>query len=369
LAKFTVIRYEAWIRQFSSLLPAASHPIRNNHHVAHREAPTSFLVSFLFGIRKILGIAVFALIVVLLGPKLFVLFDNPKNATFSGVLFDERDYVLKNSAPLLRRYIPTNIAGSDRSDWILIGLAMAVTLFVGSLAQRAQTSLSRRELRTSAQAWRRQQGVKPGSKLDTELESTLRIAESGSTVNRQELLRVFAETKKKLDTFGREVAFLAIDVVGSVGMKAGEDPSAVQYDFEEYRKLVERIFRARGVLKQAWTPDGVMACFAHVEDACQSGKDVIKSLKAFNRDVKISKADFAVRCGVNAGLVYFDDATPLETISDRVIDVAGHMQKHAEPNTVLVARKIIEPLRQLEEFRHTTQVIDGYEASVWRDAE
>jgi hypothetical protein len=24
-------------------------------------------------------------------------------------------------------------------------------------------------------------------------------------------------------------------------------------------------------------------------------------------------------------------------------------------------------LRQLEEFTHTTQVIDGYEASVWRD--
>ena len=72
-------------------------------------------------------------------------------------------------------------------------------------------------------------------------------------------------------------AFLAIDVVGSVGMKAGEDPASVQYDFEEYRKLVEQIFRARGVLKTAWTPDGVMACFAHVEDACQAGKDVIKS--------------------------------------------------------------------------------------------
>jgi class 3 adenylate cyclase len=159
-----------------------------------------------------------------------------------------------------------------------------------------------------------------------------------------------------------------MDVVGSVSMKAGEDPSSVQYDFEEYRKLVERIFRARGVLKTAWTPDGVMACFAHVEDACQAAKDVIKSLKPFNRDVKITKADFAVRCGVNAGLVYFDDSTPLETISDRVIDVAGHMQKHAEPNTVLVARKIIEPLRQLEEFTHTTQVVDGYEASIWRNA-
>jgi class 3 adenylate cyclase len=335
--------------------------------VVYREAPRSALVHFLFGIRKLFGIATFVLIIVLLGPKLFVLFDNPKSATFSKSLFEARDYILKNSVPVLNRYIPTNIAGSDRSDWILIGIAIFVTMVSGSLAQRAQTSLNRRMLRKSAQAWRRKEGVKPGSKLDTELEATLRIAESGKAVNRQELLKVFAETKKKLDTFGREVAFLAIDVVGSVGMKAGEDPASVQYDFEEYRKLVERIFRARGVLKTAWTPDGVMACFAHVEDACQSGKDVIKSLKVFNRDVKVSKADFSVRCGVNAGLVYFDDTTPLETISDRVIDVAGHMQKHAEPNTVLVARKIIEPLRQLDEFTHTTQVIDGYEASVWRE--
>jgi class 3 adenylate cyclase len=335
--------------------------------VAYREVQRSALVHFLFGIRKLLGIATFALIIILLGPKLFVLFDNPKSAAVSASLFEGRDYILKKSGPVLNRYIPTNIAGSDRSDWILIGLAIVLTMVSGSIAQRAEVAENRRLLRRSALAWRRKEGVKPGSRLDAELSTTLRMAESGKVVNRQELLKVFAETKKKLDTFGREVAFLAVDVVGSANMKAGEDPSAVQYDFEEYRKLVERIFRARGVLKSAWTPDGVMACFAHVEDACQAGKDVIKSLKHFNRDVKVSKADFAVRCGVNAGLVYFDDATPLETISDRVIDVAGHMQKHAEPNTVLVARKIIEPLRQLEEFTHTTQVVDGYEASVWRD--
>jgi class 3 adenylate cyclase len=335
--------------------------------VVYHEAPRSTTTNLLFGIRKLLGIATFALIIVLIGPKLFILFDNPKSASFSASLFQGRDYILKKCVPILNHYVPTNIAGSDRSDWILIALAVLITIISGSIAQRAQIGSNRRLLRKSAQAWRKKEGVKPGSKLDAELKTRLQMAESGKSVNRQELLRVFAETKKKLDTFGREVAFLAIDVVGSVSMKAGEDPSSIQYDFEEYRKLVERIFRARGVLKTAWTPDGVMACFAHVEDACQAAKDVIKSLTPFNRDTKITKADFEVRCGVNAGLVYFDDTTPLETISDRVIDVAGHMQKHAEPNTVLVARKIIEPLRQLEEFTHTSQIIDGYEASVWRN--
>jgi class 3 adenylate cyclase len=334
--------------------------------VVHREGQNSILVNSLFGVRRLLGIATFVLVIILLAPKLFFLFDNPKKSAIPAMLFEGRTYILQKSVPLLHRFVPTNIAGTDRSDWILIGLAVLITVLSGSAAQRMQTAQNRRLLRKSAQAWRRKEGVKPGSKLDAELETTLRLAESGKSVDRRELLRVFAETKKKLDTFAREVAFLAVDVVGSTAMKAGEDPASIQYDFEEYRKLVERIMRARGVLKAAWTPDGVMACFAHVEDACQAGKDVIKSLKVFNSEVKISKIDFAVRCGVNAGLVYFDDSTPLETVSDRVIDVAGHMQKNAEPNTVLVARKIIEPLRQLEEFTHTTQVIDGYEASVWR---
>ncbi len=326
------------------------------------------MVSLLFGIRRLLGLATFALIVVLLSPKIFLLFDDAKHARVSAVLLDGRDFILKCAVPVLHRYIPTNIAGADRSDWVLVALAVLITIISGSLAQRAQVALNRSLLKKSAQAWRKKEGVTPGSKLDVELENTLRAAQTGKAANRQELLQVFAETKKKLDAFSREVAFLAIDVVGSVRMKAGEDPASIQYDFEEYRKLVERIFRARGVLKSAWTPDGVMACFTHVEDACQAGKDLIKALKVFNREVKVSRAEFAVRCGVNAGVVYFDDATPLETISDRVIDIAGHMQKHAEPNTVLVARKIIEPLRQLNEFTHTSQVVDGYEASVWREA-
>ena len=108
--------------------------------MVHREAPKSILVHVLFGLRKLLGVATFALIIVLLGPKLFVLFDNPKNATVPAKLFEAREYVLGKSVPVLHRYVPTNIAGSDRSDWILIGLAIVVTIFSGAIAQRAQNA-------------------------------------------------------------------------------------------------------------------------------------------------------------------------------------------------------------------------------------
>ena len=65
------------------------------------------------------------------------------------------------------------------------------------------------------------------------------------------------------------------------------------------------------------------------------------------------------RCGVNAGYVHFDEATPMEAMSDRVIDIAGHMQKYAEPNTVAVARKLSAILHTLwrtgDEYRPTRE--------------
>ena len=74
------------------------------------------------------------------------------------------------------------------------------------------------------------------------------------------------------------------------------------------------------------------------------------------------KRDFAVRCGVNAGFVYFDDSVPLEQISDRTIDIAGHMQKHAPPNKILIAKQIIEPVKSKDDFNPTERVVDGFEA-------
>jgi hypothetical protein len=107
-----------------------------------------------------------------------------------------------------------------------------------------------------------------------------------------------------------------------------------------------------------------MACFADIDTAVNAGKDIIRSLDNFNKSIKLMKRDFHVRCGVNSGYVHFDDATPMEAMSDRVIDIAGHMQKHAGPDTVAVARKIIEPLRQDHGFTQTDKVVDGYEVSV-----
>ena len=164
---------------------------------------------------------------------------------------------------------------------------------------------------------------------------------------------------------GRDLAFLSVDVVDSTGMKEREEPAIVEHDFREYKRFVERIFASHGCLRAAWTPDGVMSCFTSVDAAARAAREIIMGLERFNREVKSIRREFSVRCGVNSGFVYYDGSVPLEEISDRVIDIAGHMQKHARPNSVCVAKPAIEPLNDRIGFEPSGRVVDGYEVYEW----
>jgi len=304
-------------------------------------------------------------ILLLLSPYLLDYFDNARTNAGAKYIYSARDEILRVAGPQIRSYVPVRISGKDRTDWILAAGLIIAAGILGSIRSRVETSSRRRHMRKQVRAWKRDMHIDENSTVSKDLERKIAIASTGKGVDRHELLKIFAETKKKLDSLGREVAFLSIDVAGSTAMKEREDPVSVQYDFNEYRKLVENVFRARGVLKSAWTPDGVMACFSNVDEAVSAAKDVIKGLEHFNKNVKLMSQDFTVRCGVNAGLVHFDDATPMEAMSDRVIDIAGHMQKYAKPGSVAVARKVIEPLVNRSGFESTEKVVDGYEVAQW----
>lgn len=304
-------------------------------------------------------------IVLLLAPHALAYFDKPHGYALTDYALRQRDQILQVVGPKLRAQIPTRIAGKDRTDWILVAGLTVVAVGAGSMRNRIASRATARQMRRQLQRWKESMQLDEGTQAAVTLDKGFKNFENAKSVDRNELLRAFAEAKKKLDAFGREVAFLSIDVVGSTAMKEREENAAIQYDFAEYRKMVETVFDAHGILKTAWTPDGVMACSPTIDQAVLSGKDVILALETFNRNVKLMREDFSVRCGVNAGYVHFDESTPLAAMSDRVIDIAGHMQKYAEPNSVAVARKVIEPLRNPEGFEATDKVVDGYEVAHW----
>lgn len=183
--------------------------------------------------------------------------------------------------------------------------------------------------------------------------------------DRKKMLRQFATLKSKLDEMGHDRAFLAIDVVDSTGMKLDEDKHIAAFAFERYNELVNETLRENGVVKFATTPDGVMSCFRTVDDAVNAASNLLKKLVTFNKEQNSIKRDFQIRCGINSGFIYLDDDTPLEQVSDRIIDIAGHMQKYAKPNTINIAASAIEPLKNSSGFTETTDVIDGQQVYQW----
>jgi class 3 adenylate cyclase len=257
--------------------------------------------------------------------------------------------------------LPPSLQRKGLTEWLALGLAVFLALEANVLRGHFRKKVENLEAFQQFEELSAMRHIPGGARVLAPLKEKIEnLQQSSKPADREELLRVFAETKKKLDAMGRDLAFLAVDVVDSTGMKVGEEQ-----DFHEYKKLVEGKIKEYGALKASWTPDGVMICLASVDVAVRLAQDLINSLDAFNKNVKTMKRDFRVRCGINYGYVYFDPAVPMEEMSDRVIDVAGHMQKYAAPNAIAIAKQAIEPVHSREGFVTAGRVVDGYEVYTW----
>ena len=261
----------------------------------------------------------------------------------------------------VRSIIPTRIMGIDLTRALVIIGAFLLIGIPGSIKEHFRDKLAALKLKRDFEEWKSRMRISDKAALIAPLTSKIEKLQTSNKTDREELLKLFAETKKKLDSMGRDLAFLSIDVCGSTEIKLGEERAVIEHDFREYKRFVDERLRACGALKSAWTPDGVMSCFPTVDAAVKAAREVIAGLDAFNKNIKTLRRDFALRCGINAGYVYFDDSLPMEEMSDRVIDVAGHMQKHAPPNTICIAKPAIEPLQERDGFVPITKVVDGYE--------
>lgn len=264
----------------------------------------------------------------------------------------------------IKNTVPTKIAGFDATRWIGIFALIVLFSIFGNLRNKVESKLAKARLKRDYEKMKLELRVSEDSKLLTPLKEKIEKMHTDNKTEREELLKLFAETKRKLDSMGRDLAFLSIDVVDSTGLKESEEKGVIEYNFREYKKFVESNLNSNGVIKTAWTPDGVMGCFSTVDAAVNAAKSVINELEKFNKEINTLKKEFRIRCGINAGYVYFDETIPLEEMSDRVIDIAGHMQKHAPPNTICIAKPAIEPLQDRTGFVPIKKIVDGYEVYI-----
>jgi class 3 adenylate cyclase len=276
--------------------------------------------------------------------------------------FLEIEDVLTSS---IKSIIPTKFFQIDWSPWIIIAISYFLGKWFTNQKLRFNLRLTQLKVETEFEAIKKTVHLADDTKVFEPITKKLESFKASNKHEREELLKIFAETKKKLDKMGRDLAFLSIDVVDSTGMKKGEEKALIEYTFKEYKKYVEKKISSHGALKSAWTPDGVMICFETVDAAVKTAREIISGLDEFNENVKSIKQDFKVRCGINSGYVYFDDTVPMEEMSDRVIDIAGHMQKHASPNNIFIAKPAIAPTFESDGFEPASKVVDGYEVYAW----
>ncbi len=310
---------------------------------------------------RLLGICTFIVIVIFLIPFAVPYIKNALSFRYIRVAIE----LERSISSFVQSIIPTKVANHDITRWVVIAFALILGGFFSNVQERYRGKIANLRVKVDYEELKSKMRLSDNAKVLAPLKGKLEDLNTSNKKDREELLKVFAETKRKLDEMGRDLAFLAIDVVDSTGLKLGEEKASVEHDFKEYKLFVDSKLSSNGALKSAWTPDGVMSCFPTVDAAVRAARDVITGLGSFNKHVKTMRKDFKVRCGINEGYVYFDESVPLEEISDRVIDIAGHMQKHALPNTICIAKPAIEPTKEREGFVPAGKVVDGYEVYVW----
>lgn len=265
----------------------------------------------------------------------------------------------------IKMAMPYRYKEADYSEIVLIFLMLILAHICAVLRSKLHGMVRRIHEKETYFKWRNQVSRVVSKDKMKEIDSKFEALNTGKASDRKKILREFAILKTKLDSMGQQLAFLAIDVVDSTGMKRDEDKYLAAYDFDRYNHLVNESLNENGVLKFAMTPDGIMSCFRTVDDAVKAAMNLLDKLKIFNASEKKIKREFQIRCGINAGFVYFDEEMPLEQVSDRVIDIAGHMQKYAKPNSINIAASAIEPLKNRGGFNETNDVIDEQKVFEW----
>lgn len=266
----------------------------------------------------------------------------------------------------LEKFIPTHIAGKDITRPLCIVLLLILSSILSGFRGRIITKLNFIEHQKLYRNTLKKAKHRSESEVIHQLHDKLVALETSKKKNRKQLIKEFVTLKKHIDSMGRELSFLSIDIVDSTGMKKNSDPMDMAYDFDHYNLMVKDLLNKHQALKFTRTPDGTMACFDTVDHAVTCGQDILSELVNFNANIKHTARDFQVRMGINSGFVIYDEDEPLEHLVDRVVDIAAHMQKHADPNTIYIAKHAIEPLKQRDGFQESAKMVDEVAVYTWK---
>jgi len=153
--------------------------------------------------------------------------------------------------------------------------------------------------------------------------------------------------------------FLSLDLVKSRGLKKNEDPFLVQFSFSAYHNFIAGIVEHYDGKIHSTAGDGVMACFTLPQSAIAAATEILAELETFNKSRNQLDRDFNLRLGIHTGSVIIEKNGRINEMFSETLDIAGHIQKGAKPNSIVLSEMTRESLEETENLIPVGQAIDG----------
>ncbi len=147
------------------------------------------------------------------------------------------------------------------------------------------------------------------------------------------------EIEKEFRVFG---SFLDVDVVGSYGMKQGALAERIIVSFERWRNWVRNMIEEFEGQVLNSNGDELMCFFKSAHQAVRGASAVLDRLDGFNAEQNLLDLPFRLRMGVHTGDSLVDRSRGVAFSC--VLDTAGHLQKHAETNGLLISEDTLKDL-------------------------
>jgi class 3 adenylate cyclase len=149
------------------------------------------------------------------------------------------------------------------------------------------------------------------------------------------------DLEREIEEFNVMGSFLDVDVVESRLMKRGDARAEhIIVSFERFRAYVGGICEEFDGQVLNSNGDELMCFFESASSALLAGSAILERLEAFNRDQNLLDKNFRFRLGAHTGVSLVDLNAGIAY--SEVLDTAGHIQKQAEPNSLLISEQTLE---------------------------
>lgn len=279
-------------------------------------------------------------------------------ATFlgAGLIFFLQTVVLLIYPEQTSYDLPNLLFVSFPAILIILGLLKIVNIFLQKMPPPApviQKPISIKNISREIDVSKEIIKTKNLQPLEKHSESTLySIAENLSLDDALKMQKILSEHIKT--KFVKEVTALDIDIAESTKLKENESHETIVFSFNEYWSFVDKIIqRKKGKLINR-AGDGAIYAFDEPDDAVLSAQDIIRNLNRFNTTINTLKSHFRIRIGINSGELASDNNKTKPgkegDVFSKTLDIAAHLQKIAEPQTLLISEHTYKKLRFNRDF-------------------